>query len=151
MKYGTILLAMAASFSLPAADLSGQWIARFTEDPPKTVAEVILDLKASGSELTGAAHLGNWPGDVDFTGGKIEGDRFSFTVVGRYPWWSKGPKGEASGLPRLTFTGAIRGDRMELSIVWDSVMFYGDPPEAREYELTGSRRPPPIAPVSGRI
>jgi hypothetical protein len=72
--------------------------------------------------------MGAWPGVAPLIDGKIEGDRISFTVIGKSAWWSKSAMGESSGLPKLTFTGRVQGDEMQLTLLWDSVMLYGPPP-----------------------
>ena len=119
------------------------WKAAFTaprDQWPKTVSEVILDLKADGNTLTGTAHMGNWPGEMPLMNGKIEGDRISFVVVGRFSWSAFGPGIDASGMPRIAFTGTIRGSKIQLNLFWDSVMIRGtDPGVAREYEMVGEK------------
>jgi hypothetical protein len=62
----TLLLA-AMVLGAPAADINGIWKAVFTGplgERPKMVSEMIFDLHAAGSKLTGNAHMGNWPGDA---------------------------------------------------------------------------------------
>jgi hypothetical protein len=137
----TLLLA-AMALSALAADINGTWKVVFTgpmEHRPKMVSEMIFDLNAAGSKLTGDARMGNWPGDARLSEGKIEGDRFSFTVIGTSPWRAKGPAVEASGLPKLTFTGTVQGKEMQLTLVWDSVMLYGNPTGGHEYEMRGKK------------
>jgi hypothetical protein len=137
----TLLLA-AMAFGASAADINGTWKAVFTGplgEQPKTASEIVFELKAVGDKLTGTAHIGNWPGDGNLIDGRIEGDRFSFSVIGNSPWWSKGPNGEAGGLPKLSFTGTIQGTEMQLTVDWDSVMLYGAPPGHRSFEMKGSK------------
>jgi hypothetical protein len=140
-----IVLVSALAAAAPAADVNGKWKLKFLGDPgrmPKMVSEVILDLKAEGKLLTGTAHAGNWPGDMGITDGKADGDRISFTVVGKSPWQSSSPQhGQASGYPRLTFSGTVDGDRIKVSMLWDSVMIYGNVADnkGQEYELAGER------------
>jgi hypothetical protein len=83
--------------------------------------------------------MGNWPGDAPVIDGKIEGDRFSFSAIGKSPWRAKGPMGEASGLPKLTFTGTIQGKEMQLTVVWDSVMLYGNSTGRPPLEMKGKK------------
>jgi hypothetical protein len=83
--------------------------------------------------------MGNWPGDAPLIEGRIEGDRFSFTAIGSSPWRAKGPMGEASGLPKLTFTGVVQGKEMQLTLLWDSVMLYGNPVNTQELEMKGKK------------
>jgi hypothetical protein len=144
MKHLTLLLA-ATALQAHAADLTGTWKAVFTGplmDRPKMVSEMIFDLKTDGDKLTGTAHIGNWPGDGPVLDGKIAGDRFSFTFIGKSPWTSGGPEGNASGLPRLTFRGTLQGNEMKLTAIWDSVMLYGistGTRGTREHELLAQR------------
>jgi hypothetical protein len=138
----SLLLLAAMALGAPAADIGGTWKVVFTcplEQRPKMVSEMIFELNATGSKLTGTAHMASWPGDASLSEGRVDGDRFSFTVIGTSPWRSKGPMGEASGLPKLTFTGTVEGKEMQLTLVWDSVMLYGSPGKASEYEMKGKR------------
>lgn len=141
-----ILLLAAMALGAPAADIAadinGIWKAVFTGplgERPKMVSEMIFDLHAAGNKLTGKAHMGDWPGDAPVIEGKIEGDRFSFTAIGSSPWRAGGPMGQASGLPKLTFTGTVQGREMQLTLVWDSVMLYGNPGKAQELEMKGKK------------
>lgn len=125
LAFLTVTLALCAS----AADVTGSWKAVFIGpmgNRPKMVSKIVFDLKADGKTLTGMARAGYWPGDAPIEDGKIDGDRFSFTVIGKSPWQSGGPQGTASGYPRLKFTGTISGNEMKLSLIWDSVMIYGN-------------------------
>ena len=141
MRLTFLFVAMAVCAS--AADITGTWRVVFTGpigQQPKMVSEMIFDLKAAGDKLTGTAHMGNWPGDAPLIDGKIEGDRISFTAFGNSPWRARSATGEASsGLPKLTFTGTIQGNEMQLTVVWDSVMLYGKSAGGREYEMKGKR------------
>jgi hypothetical protein len=76
----------------------------------KTFAEVTLEFKVEGSTLTGTAHIGDniYPGIAPVSEGRINGDRVSFTVVGRTP--------SSKGIPAMTFHGVIGGDHIELTI-----------------------------------
>ena len=135
-------LTAALTLSASAADVTGTWKAVFLGDPgtwPKMVSEMTFELTADGSQVTGMAHMSNWPGDAPLSDGKIEGDRISFVVIGRSPWKSRGPRGEASGFPRLTFTGTITGKKLGLHLVWDSVVIYGEVTGSQEYEMAGKK------------
>ena len=78
--------------------------------------------------------MGSWPGDAPLEG-TIDGDRFSFTATGKSPWKSGSSLGQSSGLPKLTFTGSVHANVMELTVLWDNVMLYGPPPPPRHYEM----------------
>ena len=97
---------------------------------PKMFGEVLLDLKAEGTKLTGTARMGDgWPGSAPIQDGKIEGNRFSFAWTGTVA--SSGGVPITSRYPRLTFTGTVDGDQMKLSMDGDYKM-----------ELKGERLPP---------
>ncbi len=49
------------------------------------IKDVAFDFRVDGKSLKGSAHLDVWPGDAAITDGTIEGDRISFTVVGKIP------------------------------------------------------------------
>lgn len=138
-----VVLALAPAIGAPAADANGKWKLVFQGDPnhwPKTVGQVILDLKSDGKQLTGTAHAGSWPGDTTISNGKIEGDRISFVLIGKGAWRSRSPQGEASGYPRLTFQGTIEGNAIKMRLSWDSIMIYGAGDNTpQEFELTGER------------
>jgi hypothetical protein len=138
-----VFLIVALALGASAADIAGKWEVVFLGPEghrPKTVSRIILDLKADGTELTGMVHAGNWPGDAPISDGKIEGDRISFTAVGHSPWWSSRAGARASGYPRLKFTGTIRGGELQLTLVWDSVMLYGETSgSASEWEMKGRK------------
>src|SRR5688572_26322393 len=105
----SILLVDLAAQSTPA----GRWRAVFV-DPARGMAtfnEVILVLKADGDALTGTAEMDPWPGLAAITNGKIDGDSFSFT------WTATRPS--SGGIPHVTFTGTVDGDRMKLTMISD--------------------------------
>lgn len=135
-----LLFALAAC-GAPAADIDGSWKAVFLDgDAPKTVSAVILDLKADGERLKGNAHVGAWPGDAPIIEGKVQGNRLSFTVYGNSPWWARSTSGEAaSGLPKLTFVGTVKGNEIEFTMSWDSVTLYGKPAVAQDFVLKAAR------------
>ena len=124
-------------------DLKGTWKAMFTgpiDERPKTVSEITFTLNSTESKITGTAHLGNWPGEVELVDGKIDDDRITFTAVGKSAWWSKSSTGDASGLPKLTFTCTIGpGGGIKVKLLWDNVMIYGEKPAPVEYEMVGSK------------
>ncbi len=57
------------------------------------IKDVAFDFRVDGKSLKGSAHLDVWPGDAAITDGTIEGDRISFTVVGKIP--------STTGLPKF--------------------------------------------------
>ena len=136
------LLAGTLALCAPAADITGTWKAVFLapqEKWPKTVSKMVFDLQTDGTALSGTAHIGSWPGEAPISGGKIDGDLISFTVIGKLPWRSSGPQGAASGYPRLSFSGTISGKEMHLTLVWDSILIYGNVNSATEWQMQGQK------------
>jgi hypothetical protein len=129
MRIAAVLLSVLAVGSTAQSTLTGKWLTVIVpgqprDRMPKMVGDVLLDLKAEGTKLTGTAKMGDgWPGSAPIQGGKIDGNRFSFTWTGAVP--------SSGGLPHLTFTGAVDGDHMTLSMVGDYAT-----------ELKGERLPP---------
>lgn len=145
MNFGATLLSVMVALSAPAAELTGTWRAHFTGplgDRPKMVSEITLELKAADGKLTGTALMGAWPGEAPLIDTSIEGDRVKFTAIGESPWWQKSSMGEASGLPKLTFTGTVEGDSMDITLVWDSVMLYGPQVAASHMTMRAKKLPP---------
>jgi hypothetical protein len=107
-----ILLA-ASMIRASAGDIPGKWKALFLgpkEQCPKTFCEIMLNFKVEGDNITGAVHMGNWPGDAPISDGKIDGDSVSFVTIGTL--------GASSGYPRLKFVGSIHGGDMRLTMTW---------------------------------
>ena len=151
MKWMRLLFLCAVAVGCAsAADLTGSWKAVFLgpkENRPKTVGEIALHCKVDGHVLTGTARAGAWPGDVAISNGEIDGDQVSFVLVGTGAWRSLGPRGDASGYPRLTFRGTLSGDVLSLNLVWDSIMIYGsDAGRAARWQLQATRAAAPPAP-----
>jgi hypothetical protein len=101
--------------------VSGRWSAIYAgprESQPLTIAEVVLDLSADGTTLTGTAEIGSWPGLAPITDGWIEGPRISFTWTGRNP--------SSGGYPRAIFVGTIQGDSITLKMTQEggSVVYF---------------------------
>jgi hypothetical protein len=142
---GPAILALILAFNLSANEIDGTWKAWFVgpvDNLPKMVSEMVFDLKAEGNKLTGSAHMGNWPGDAPISDGKINGDRISFTAIGKRAWNSRGPGWRSSGYPRLKFVGLVRGTEVKLSLIWDNILIYGthggDP---SDFEMVGKKIP----------
>lgn len=142
LRFACICFALAA-MTASAAGLDGNWKAVFTcpvGERPKTVSEMIFQLNVKGDKITGTAHIGSWPGDAEISEGTVDGDHFSFTVVGHYPWsGGRGGVLMASGYPKLVFTGTLNGDDMKLHVEWGSIMITGEAPGSRAYDMKSSR------------
>lgn len=70
---GTVMLFVAAI----AADLSGKWVGTLGV-PDGSTLDVSYNFKVDGAKLTGTAS--SPAGDVSIDNGKIDGDKFSFSV-----------------------------------------------------------------------
>src|SRR5262249_21446930 len=118
-------------------ETDGTWRAVLAgSDLPATVSQITFTIKVDADHVTGTAHVGRWPGDAPLTDGHIEGNRIYFTAIGKSPWWSSDNRGDdRKGLPQLMFSGTIEGQEMEIDMVWDNVMLYGDAPKPREYRM----------------
>lgn len=73
------------------------------------VSEMIFDLSVAGNELTGMAHMSNWPGDASISEGKIDGNQISFTVRGKLPWSSRSKLSPNWG---SVISGVVEGKRV---------------------------------------
>ena len=97
-----MLLALAAcAASAPAADVTGKW-----KGPMEgTGADVVLDLKANGANVTGT--MSDSEGKPrPITKGSLDGDKISLTVASE---WQGNPV-------TLLVTGTVSGDTMNLKI-----------------------------------
>ena len=135
LRIAAVLLSVLAVDVAAQTARAGLWRAvvipaQPRERQPKMFGEVLLDLKAEGTKLTGTAKMGDgWPGIAPIADGKIDGNRFSFTWTGTVA--SSGGVPLRSSYPHLTFTGTVDGDQMKLSM--DGLY---------KMELKGERLPP---------
>lgn len=116
-----VLLAAVAATVAAQSTLTGVWRTVATPGQPGARipltfnGEVLLDLRADGTKLTGTVTIGdNWPGSAPIADGKIEENRFSFTWTGLSP--SRSGPALTPNYPHLTFTGTVDGDKMTLSM-----------------------------------
>ena len=116
-----------------SANPIGNWKAVFTGPigpRPKMVDEITFSIRSTPSGLAGTARASNWPGDLDVSDIKVDGDRLSFTGTGK-KGWSTGAGGVMTEhcCPMLKFAGTIKGDEMMLELTWTSTEF-DDPGKA---------------------
>ena len=90
----------------------GNWRAVFVGPRPKMVDAVTFSIKATPDGLTGTARASNWPGDLDVSDVKLDGDRLSFTGTGKMGWTESG---QPHCCPQLVFVGTMNGDEMKLT------------------------------------
>jgi len=86
-----------------AADIAGVWKA--TVDTPNGAMESTLDLKVTGTKLTGTVTSAQMP-SAPISDGKVDGDNVSFTVK------RDGPNGQFV----INYKGTVSGDEMKLKI-----------------------------------
>jgi hypothetical protein len=109
MPWALLLLAgLAASAS--SSDVAGKWKTAFVGGVAHmTIAQATFEFKVDGNNLAGTAHIGDYyPGTAPISGGAIDGDRISFTVIGERP--------SSNGLPTMRFVGSVHGDKIELTM-----------------------------------
>jgi hypothetical protein len=111
----------------------GTWKAVFTGPigpRPKMVAEITFTIQSTPAGLVGTAQAASWPGELEVSDLKLEGDRLSFTGTGK-KGWSTGIGGVVTQhcCPKLKFAGTIKGDDMVLMLTWTSTEF-DDPGKA---------------------
>jgi hypothetical protein len=94
-------LALAGSFALQAADVTGKWVAQVPGRDGET-REQTFDLKQDGAVLTGTT--GVMDEDLSIEDGKVEGDNISFAVT--YPF---------GGGMKMLFKGAVSGDEIKMT------------------------------------
>jgi hypothetical protein len=137
------VLSVAAFLNAAANDFSGAWKAVFTGpmgERPKMVSEMVFDFKVDGNEVTGMAHMSDWPGDAPITTGKIDGDHITFTVIGKSPWESRSISGVVtSGYPKLVFDGTLKGDEIDLKLNWGSIMTTGEERSGDEMDMKATK------------
>lgn len=88
-----------------AGELAGAWEGKFPRGAETFYAG--FDLDVSGDRITGAAFVQGW-GYSTVSGGRVEGDRFRFTVDRKFTG-----TGPAS---KVEFEGALSGDSMTLAM-----------------------------------
>jgi hypothetical protein len=108
---------LAGTLALGAASVDGQWKGELSAQKGRkgkrankqaaaaqSPAAVTFDLKANGSDLTGTvtSAKGKRPRPLAITGGKIDGDKVSFTTVQR------ARKGER----KIHWEGVVEGDKL---------------------------------------
>ena len=130
----TPFVAILGSFAVigaaqaPQAGLIGNWRAEFTGPMgprPQMVTDVVFTFRQTSTGLSGTAKTEpEWPGDLDVTEIKVDGDKFSFVGTGRRGW---SVNGEKHCCPRLTFAGTIKADTMTLTMTWTSTENPNDP------------------------
>lgn len=103
MRAVLLLVTLMAAFvvSLPAADVSGKWLAK--AEGPMGAIEMTFNFQANGSELTGTVSdpMG---GDNKIQEGKINGDEIVFIVMA------------GGGEFKLTYKGKLAGEDLKMTM-----------------------------------
>jgi hypothetical protein len=137
-------LVAIAAVVLPAilsaqANAVGNWKAVFVGPMgprPQMVDAVTFTIQATSSGFTGTARAEpEWPGDLDVSDVKLEGDQLKFTATGRTGW---SVNGQYHCCPRLVFVGTIKDDEMTLTMTWTSTE-RPDDPSARSVPMEAKR------------
>jgi hypothetical protein len=119
----------AQSLAAQASAL-GNWNAVFVGPigpRPQMVDAVTFNISSGPTGLTGTARASDWPGDLDVSELKLDGDRLTFTGTGKIGWTANGTY---HCCPKLVFAGTIKGDEMTLTMVWRSTDSTDDPNKA---------------------
>jgi hypothetical protein len=137
-----LCLFAGASLNAVATDFAGTWKAVFTgpmEERPKMVSEMVFDFKVDAAKLTGMAHMAAWPGDAEISNGKIDGDRITFTVIGKLPWKSTSAGVSVSGYPKLVFDGVLKDHIISLKLNWGSILTTGEERSGHELPMSAKK------------
>jgi hypothetical protein len=101
----------------------GDWKAVFVgpiATRPQMVSHIMFTIRLTSSGFTGTAHTEpEWPGDLDVSDLKFEGNHLTFRGTGRIGSSSTiGGVRTDHGYPKLLFDGTIKGDDMKLDLTW---------------------------------
>jgi len=103
------------------------------------VSEMMFTFQVEGNKLTGDAHMANWPGDAPISDGKIDGDRISFTVIGKLPWTATSGGVTTSGYPKLVFSGTVNGKEMKIILNWGSILTSGEERTGHDLDMKAKK------------
>jgi hypothetical protein len=125
MKVGVFgLMVLAASTHCAMAGVSGTWEGTFTKGTNAQYAG--FDLDVTSDRITGAAYVEGW-GYSEVSDGRVEGDRFRFTVNRKFT--GDGP------ISKIEFSGAVTGKSM--AIAWIDGTRYETTLHRAESQVTG--------------
>ena len=93
--------ALAGSFVLHAAEVTGKWTAQVPGRGGET-REQTFNFKQDGAQLTGT--ISGFQEDMPIEDGKVEGDNISFTVT--FPF---------GGGMKMLFKGTVSGDEIKMT------------------------------------
>lgn len=145
MKSGRLLVALSFAVVTVSAqnDPTGSWRAVFVGpmgDRPKMVGAITFTIQSTPTGLSGTARAADWPGNLEVSEIKLDGDRLSFVGIGKRGYSTRMPGGplEHYCCPKLVFDGTIQGDEMKLELTWTSTHLVTDP-NARSLPMEAQR------------
>ena len=91
-----ILMVVIALNASTTDQISGKWTLDFRApgEQPKSVGEILLDLKVDGKAVSGLVTIGAWPGEAPIADGKLDGKHITFNATGH--------RDSATGIPTAT-------------------------------------------------
>jgi hypothetical protein len=129
-------LLLMASFALAESNATGIWKVAYADSQPpsggpKTVGEIILNLRLEGGTIGGNVVIGRWPGEAPISDGKIDGGHITFTATGHLD--------SSTGIPTCKFDVTIEGDKMH--VVLSAIKNAGGPlPPGYSFNYVGARQ-----------
>ena len=103
-----LILILASTLAVMAADVAGEWKA--TAEGPNGAMERTLSLKVDGSKLTGET-VSSFVGKSMIEEGKIDGDSFTFVITAKIQdnEMKIAYKGKVTGKDTMTMTSEVGG------------------------------------------
>ena len=129
-------LLLTASFAFAESSVTGIWKVAYADSQPasggpKTVGEMILNLKLEGGGVGGNVVIGRWPGEAPISDGKIDGGHITFTATGHLD--------SSTGIPTCKFDVTIEGDKMHVAL--SAIKNAGGPlPPGYSFNYVGTRQ-----------
>ena len=71
--------------------------------------------------------------------GKIDGDRITFTVVGKLPWSRSYQGVTTTGYPKLVFDGTLKDGGITIKLTWGSILTTGKGRSGRELDMKAKK------------
>jgi hypothetical protein len=105
----SLMVAIALNAS-PTDQISGKWTLDFCApvEQPKSVGEILLDLKVDGMAVSGLVTIGAWPGEAPIADGKLDGKHITFNATEH--------RDSTTGIPTCHFEATVDGDEMDLKM-----------------------------------
>ena len=141
MKFTRWALAILAgiAFGAPADEIAGTWKTVVVDSGaglPTVGYAPSFELKVTGNQLTGIAHLTRWPGSAPISDGKVDGNRITFTLIHKMPYGSRG----GTFYPKFRCEGTIHDGEMKLTMF--HAPFDGSEVESDKWVMKGTKVSP---------